>query len=141
MPSDFILPQTARLFMIAVQRQTKHMGISAGQVPTLLILAENPHLTQAELAQKTSVEQPTIANTLKRMERDGLLIRSADGNDKRKHRYDLSAQARAMLPDIKRALGRVLKQAQQNITPDHMQVYVKVMNQIITNLDTYGESN
>ena len=138
MSSDFILPQTARLFMIAVERQTKHMGISAGQVPALLILAETPHVTQAELAEKTSVEQPTIANTLKRMERDGLLVRSADGNDKRKHRYDLSDHARAILPDIKRALGRVLKQAQQDIAPDHMQIYVNVMNQIITNLDVKG---
>lgn len=139
MPSDFILPQTARLFMMAVERQTKSLGISAGQVPALLILAETPNLTQAELAQKTAIAQPTIANTLKRMERDGLLVQSADGTDKRKHRYALSDHAQQKLPDVKRALGRVLKQAQHTISPEHMRIYISVMTQIVTNLG--GDEN
>ena len=136
MSSDFILPQTARLFMLSVEHQIKSLGISAGQVPALLILAEKSHLTQAELAKQISVEQPTMANTLKRMQRDGLVVCHADENDKRKQRYSLSDKANKIMPDIKRALGRVLKVAQNKIDPQHMVIYIEVMNQIIANLES-----
>ena len=135
MSSDFILPQTARTFMLSVERQIKSLGISAGQIPALLVLAETSAMTQAELAKKIAVEQPTMANTLKRMMRDGLVTCIPDDTDKRKQRYSLSPQADKMMPDIKRGLGRVLKNAQKNIDPQHMVIYIQVMNQILENLD------
>ena len=40
-------------------------------------------LSQTALARWASVEQPTMANTLNRMERDGLIVRTPDPDDRR----------------------------------------------------------
>ena len=60
------------------------------------MLYEQDGLTQAELCKRINVEQPTMANTLNRMERDGLIKRVADPADKRRARIHLTDRAKEM---------------------------------------------
>ncbi|MSO98747.1 MAG: MarR family transcriptional regulator, partial [Rhodospirillaceae bacterium] len=60
------------------------LGVAPGQFPALVMLFQKDGLTQAELCRRIGVEQPTMANTLARMERDGLIRREVDSADKRR---------------------------------------------------------
>lgn len=71
----------ARLFVRAIERRLA--GGNAGPMPVFLALQDGRAMTQTALAQQASVEQPTMAKTLARMERDGLVSRTPDPNDKR----------------------------------------------------------
>ena len=71
----------ARLLIRALERRLA--GDSAGRMPVFLALQRGRAMTQAALVQHADVEQPTMANTLKRMERDGLVARTPDPNDRR----------------------------------------------------------
>ncbi|MFV0320944.1 MAG: MarR family winged helix-turn-helix transcriptional regulator [Alphaproteobacteria bacterium] len=75
-------------------------NIKSGQVIALFLLYENPGLTQKDICDLTGIEQPTIANTLKRMERDALIIRKSDKTDKRMIRNYLSADVAEKMPEI-----------------------------------------
>ena len=55
---------------------------------------EQDGLTQAELCRRINVEQPTMANTLERMERDGLVERKADDTDRRRALVFLTQKAK-----------------------------------------------
>lgn len=70
-----------RLFVRALERRIP--GGGAGPMPVFIALADDRPMTQTALAQMAVVEQPTMANTLKRMERDGLITRSPDPADAR----------------------------------------------------------
>ncbi|MDJ0782647.1 MAG: MarR family transcriptional regulator [Desulfosarcinaceae bacterium] len=91
--------------------------MAVGQFPILVHLWEEQGLTQKSLCDLIRVEQPTIANTLKRMERDGLIKRMPDKNDKRHRRIYLT----------KRALE--IEEALQNESRDVNQIIVNGMNE------------
>ena len=73
-----------RLYDRRLQEMLKDYGVAPGQFAPLVMLFEQDGLTQAELCRRINVEQPTMANTLKRMERDGLIKRKNDTADKRR---------------------------------------------------------
>ena len=71
----------ARLFARALERR---LGTGSGPMPVFFALQDGGCLTQTQLAAEAAVEQPTMANTLARMERDGLVARRTDSKDRRR---------------------------------------------------------
>ncbi|PYB70214.1 MarR family winged helix-turn-helix transcriptional regulator [Rhizobium wuzhouense] len=88
--------QFARSVTRALQSRAVRLGFSPGQFPVLLELWEEEGLTQRQLLDRVEVEQATIANTLARMERDGLIERRVHPRDKRAQQIFLTEKARAM---------------------------------------------
>src|SRR4051812_6658567 len=68
--------------------------LQPGELPVLLALYDHDGATQAELTATIGVEQPTMAATLRRMERDGFVTRDPDPDDARKVDVHLTARAR-----------------------------------------------
>ena len=86
----------ARLFEHALRHRIAPYGVVPGQFPALLCLYAQDGLTQTELARRVSIEQPTMANTLARMQRDGLIHRVRDPDDGRSARIHLTERAKAL---------------------------------------------
>ena len=84
----------ARLFARAIDQRLKEIGVSSGQLPVFFALADGKSLTQKHLARTAEIEQPTMAATLSRMERDGLIERRPDPADGRSSLVSLSPAAR-----------------------------------------------
>src|SRR3954470_1428150 len=84
----------SRLFDRRLQDVLRGLGVAPGQFAPLVMLFEQDGLTQAELCRRINVEQPTMANTLERMERDGLIKRKADTSDRRRAHVFLTQKAK-----------------------------------------------
>lgn len=56
----------------------QRLGLAIARVPVLYALKDGAHSTQTELAKMAHIEQPTMAQLLGRMERDGLIGRTAN---------------------------------------------------------------
>lgn len=78
-----------------------------GQFPVLLSLWEEDGLTQSKLHRLTDVEQATMANTLQRMERDGLVRRTRHPSDQRQALVRLTPKARGLEPPLVRSAQEV----------------------------------
>ncbi len=91
--------QLARSMTRVLQSRAAQLGFSPGQFPVLLELWDEEGLTQRQLLDRVDVEQATMANTLARMERDGLIERRVHPNDKRAQQIFLTAKARTMRED------------------------------------------
>lgn len=64
--------------------QLAPLGFTPAQYAVIDFLFDNRgSATQAEIARSVGVEQPTMAATLRRMERDNLIVRVADPSDGR----------------------------------------------------------
>jgi DNA-binding MarR family transcriptional regulator len=83
----------ARLLGRELRTRLEPFGVGAAQFAVLFELYHHDGLTQAELRTRLRVEQPTMANTLDRMERDGLVTRRSDPRDGRRSRVLLTQQA------------------------------------------------
>lgn len=92
----YLASQLARGFSRALQMRAARLGFSPGQFPILLELWAEEGLTQKQLLDRVDVEQATMANTLARMERDGLIERRPHPKDKRAQLVYLTDKARDM---------------------------------------------
>ena len=81
--ATYLAGQLAKGFARSLQRRATELGFSPGQFPVLLELWQQDGLTQKQLLDRLEVEQATLANTLVRMERDGLIRREPHPRDRR----------------------------------------------------------
>ncbi|KAA3514845.1 MarR family transcriptional regulator [Agrobacterium vitis] len=92
----YLVSQLAKEFARALQVRAEGLGFSAGQFPILLELWEEQGLTQKQLLERVAVEQATMANTLSRMERDGLIERKPHPSDRRAQLVFLTAKGEGL---------------------------------------------
>ena len=92
--AGYLANHMARLFAQGLHRRIRPLGLAPAQFMVLLELWHQDHLTQSALASRLDVEQATMANTLARMQRDGLITRTPSADDKRARIISLTAKAR-----------------------------------------------
>lgn len=92
----YLASQMAKGFARSLQQRAARLGFSPGQFPILLELWSEDGLTQKQLLERIDIEQATMANTLSRMERDGLVARRPHPSDKRAQLVFLTNKAAAM---------------------------------------------
>lgn len=94
--AGYLANHMARVFAKGLAARIKPLGLTTGTFPALLELWDTDGLTQKQLVDRLDIEQATMANTLARMERDGLVVRKKDTNDGRVQRIWLTDRARAL---------------------------------------------
>lgn len=94
--AGYLANHLARLFALGLQKRIKPLGLSTGIFPIMLQLWEEDGMTQKELVDRLGIEQATVANSLSRMERDGLIRRCRDDHDGRITRSWLTDQGRTL---------------------------------------------
>lgn len=82
-------------------QQMSEMDLHPGQAAMLKCLQRQDGLSQSQLAKNLHIKPPTVAVTIKRMEKSGLLNRRPDPQDQRKTLIYLSEKGRDMLDKIK----------------------------------------
>jgi len=94
--AGFLANQMARLFAKGLQQRIRSLGLAPAQFMTLLALWDEDGLSQSELVRRLDVEQATMANTLTRMERDGLIERRSNPNDGRSQSIYMTPKAKSL---------------------------------------------
>ena len=125
----------ARLFAAALYRRIGQHGVNTGQFPVLLMLWEQDGVTQASLVEKLAVEQPTMAGTLKRMERAGLIRRVADPTDRRQSHIHLTRKGRALEDALVTGAKDTNAIALARLTAAESAQFIKLVNRMIENLE------
>jgi DNA-binding MarR family transcriptional regulator len=125
----------ARMLAQALHRRIAPHGVVPGQFPALLALYERDGRTQAELCREVRIEQPTMANTLRRMERDGLVRRESDSNDGRRQLIFLTPRARSLRPKLVAAARRVNEVATSGLTEREIIKALSTIRHIVENLE------
>lgn len=130
--AGYLVNHVARIFAQRLARGIKPLGLTTGVFPALLELWEEDGLTQKQLVERLAIEQATMANTLARMERDGLVTRKKDERDGRAQRVWLTERARAMRdPAVEVALA-VNAGSLATLTEGERAQFVHLMRKIVT---------
>lgn len=108
---------TSRAYERAMQQELVSTGITHRQCQVLFWLALEGPLSQVELAEKMSIEPPTLVRVLDRMERDGLLAREACEHDRRVKTVRVLPKAKPVWKKIVQCAERVRGRAAQSLTP------------------------
>jgi DNA-binding MarR family transcriptional regulator len=106
-----VIGWVARLLSRLTEARLAPLGITAAQLPVLVALKDGEKRTQKDLANIAGVEQPSMAQLLGRMERDGLIRREPSPDNWRSSLVMLSDHAEALLEpgrDALRALDETI---------------------------------
>lgn len=106
------LGTTAKIVRSYSDQQMGLAGSSLAVGIILRILAEEPGLSQREVAARAMVEGPTMAKHMDRLEIDGMVSRVRDERDRRMLQVRLTPRGRA----LHRRLRRVSAETQADLT-------------------------
>ncbi len=95
-----LLAQICRAHRNLVAAALDRIGVHVGQDHVVHRLAIDEGITQSQLAEALCVDTSTVAKTLLRLERDGVVERRPDGADGRVSRVHLTAQGRALVEPV-----------------------------------------
>jgi DNA-binding MarR family transcriptional regulator len=131
----YLTNQLARLFAHALAERIAEHGVVPGQFAQLLALYEEDGLTQRELCDRVRIEQATMAKTLQRMERDGLVRCLPDPEDRRRIRVHLTDHARSLKPALMAAGHDVNAVATAGLKDSEIEMYRTIARRLISNLE------
>ncbi|MFT8828272.1 MarR family winged helix-turn-helix transcriptional regulator [Acetobacter syzygii] len=130
----YMVNWAARLFAREMDEALRPFGLMSGQLPVIFALADGKPQPQRELVRLAAVEQSTMAKTLARMERDGLIQRTPDPNDRRSALISLSSSAADRLPDISAAVAAINARSHMHLTVENGELLLNLLRQVINNL-------
>jgi MarR family transcriptional regulator for hemolysin len=130
-----LVNMASRSFLRLGERRVKPHGFSIGQLPVLYLLRDGKAMSQRDLARAAKVEQPSMAQILARMERDGLVQRTPMPGDGRSQLVSLTKAARAKLPAARKALHRNQNQALAGFSTVEAATLLDLLRRLNRNLD------
>lgn len=123
-----------RAFTRIVDAPLRELGFAVSQLPVLVALKNGRALPQSELARIARVEQSSMAQLLNRMERDGLIERIADPDDKRSRLISLTAAAARHIPKGKAIMDATCEVALTGFSRKEIDQLAALMARINANL-------
>lgn len=124
----------AKLFSREADRRLRLRGLSNGPIPILLALHEQEPLSQRELVDRSSTEQPNMAATLARMERDGLIERQRNPQDGRAWLFRSTDKARGRMPVVIQILVAGNDLAMTGFTAEERMILTALLLRAVNNL-------
>lgn len=128
-----------RGFIRLYEGRLRALGFAVAQIPVLAALKHCAGLPQAELVRIARVEQSSMAQLLGRMERDGMIQRVADPQDKRSRLITLTESARARLPAARAIMEQGTAQALAGFSAEDEATLLALLLRVNANLERAGE--
>jgi MarR family transcriptional regulator, transcriptional regulator for hemolysin len=131
-----LINRIARLSARWLEPQLQKLGLAVAQVPVFGAIERLGPLPQKELARLLCVEQPTIAQLLSRMERDGLIVRAPDPNDGRSSLINLTPMALERAEPAREMLAEGREIAFRTMSTQEIETLCQLLQRVLTNIET-----
>jgi DNA-binding MarR family transcriptional regulator len=131
---SFELHTSARLLRRHFDRQAVAHGLSRARWQVLWILARGEGLKQAELADRLDIAPISLTRQLDQLQREGLIERRSDPEDRRCYRVYLAAAARPALALLETLALSTRKRAFAGLSSADMQQLQALLSRIRENL-------
>lgn len=132
--AGYMVNLAGRLLVREIDEALSEHGLSSAHMPVFLALGGDASMTQRDLARQAQVEQPTMASTLSRMERDGLIVKTPNPADGRSELVSLSELGRSKFAALRACATRVNGRATAGFTDEERQALLSLLARLVDNL-------
>ncbi len=131
----FVVNSTAKSFQKALDLELrKNVGVTLSQWKVVGILVFQPGLTQKEIADKVGIEGATLVPVIDKMEKDGLLRRKPDQNDRRVNRIYLTSKSDGLWESMVECALQIRKFSTKDIPESDIKITLETLRKISKNL-------
>jgi DNA-binding MarR family transcriptional regulator len=128
----YLINRAARAFASRLGNELRDFDVGIGQWAVLMHLWSTDGMTQAQLARRVAIEQPTMVRTIDRMERDGLVTRTPDPTDGRASRITLTERGSALRDQLVPLADGVNRAAEAGLTADELTELRRLLGKLVT---------
>lgn len=134
---SFLLDRTARKVKQYAQQQFKQAGfdVTVDQWLVLKNLAENPQLSQTELANLVFKDHPTLTRIIDLLHKKGHVLRVQHPQDRRSFQLHLTEAGVEKVAELRPKVLEIREKAWENLTEVDFLEFKRVLNTIYQNLD------
>ncbi len=133
---SFELHSAARLLRRNFDRRAKAHGLSRSRWQVLWVLSREEGLKQAELADRLDVAPISLARQLDILEKDGLVQRRRDQQDRRCFRIYLTRDAEPALAILQGLAQETRKEALRGFNEADVQQLLRLLSRVRDNLSS-----
>mgnify|MGYP003307215107 CR=1 FL=1 len=117
-----------------VGKAASSLGLYFGQPAILEFILQNKDCTQKELAEHLHISPPSVATTLKRMEKAGFIKRIEDESDTRKKRLTATEKGENALHNFRKICDETDSQLFINFTEEEKEQLMSYLKRLNSNI-------
>ncbi|HEY6357464.1 MAG TPA: MarR family transcriptional regulator [Vicinamibacterales bacterium] len=133
----FWINRASRSAIRALDARLRPLGLAMSYLPVMRALADGGSCSQKELAQLARVEQPTMAEMLARMERDGVVRRRPNPDDKRATLISLAGPWRKRFPEASAILMEGERVATAGLSDPEKALLRELLQRVVRNIESW----
>lgn len=131
---SFLLKRAGQALMRDGEVALRPLGLGMASLPVLVAIKKGLANNQADLARLLQVEQPSMAQTLGRLQRDGLIWRRPDPSNRRVQIIELTELAQERLPAARTLLWEGNLRAMAGFSEAEIETFVDFLQRVNANL-------
>jgi DNA-binding MarR family transcriptional regulator len=111
------------------------------QFAILTVIEENEGISQTGLVEKTGIDRSTLADIMRRMIERGLVQRQRTNEDARTYAVRLTRRGTSMLRKMRPYAEEVDRQIVQALPEEHRDLFLAILNRMVSHLAQAEESS
>lgn len=136
-----LLKKAARLFEQVSNKMLAGLGVTHAQTIILIRLWEKDGQSQIELTKSAGLDQSTVVRLLDRMERDNLIRRLQNTDDRRVFNFYLTTKAKKACQKLEEHSNAMDKLAHESLSKLDIENLTRLTIVVINNLEKFLEDN
>jgi len=123
-----------RVHQIAVAlfiEETGKLGVTNRQYGILFVLQHRPGIDQISVANLLGLDRSTTAMVLKKLEQDGLVVRSVDAHDRRRHSLHLTSPGEKLLSRLAEPARKARARVLSAFTPHEQALFLQLLDKFV----------
>ncbi|MGT2785886.1 MarR family winged helix-turn-helix transcriptional regulator [Streptococcus merionis] len=135
----FLLNYSARLIKRKLDQELKQYHLTTSQWAILKILAEQNHISQAELANLTGTDRANCGTVLDKLLSKKFIEKSLSSKDRRSYIISITPPALELVEQIVSVVAQTNRQALKGFSKAEQEQFVNDLNLVINNLMKEGD--
>ena len=129
-----LLKKAARLFEQVANKKLDTLGVTHAQTVILIRLWERDGKNQMELAKSAGLDQSTVVRLLDRMERDELIVRVQNKDDRRVFNFYLTEKAKKACQKLEAYSNSITEIAHESLSKKDIEKLTQLISTVVDNL-------
>lgn len=111
-------------------QELKTLGVTMGQFPFIMGIAENDGISQEKLSGNIMISKSTTALIVRQLLDAGLITREIDEQDRRNFKLHATAKALELVPKIEAVIERCHQVITADLTPIEREIFAALLEKV-----------
>lgn len=114
-------------------RELKKLGISMGQFPFIMKIAENDGISQERLSEKLSISKSNTTLIIKQLMENGLIKREVNVDDRRNFKLHVTAKGAELIPEIVKVIDACHNKITAKLSAEEKNLLLQMLDKVYSN--------